>query len=376
MIYYIIFILCGLGFYFSFKEDKNISYILIAILGAFLSTGYMCGTDWPVYEQMYNMAEKFNPDLFRKEKGYLLYMLLFRSLNIDFWYFVIINKIVVFVILINFIKNFEINKSGFLLLFLSEIGFMLFIDNPLRNFIAFGLGLITFSCLFQKKNVLFFIFAFVAFSFHFSAIILLVLFFVRNIKFSTSTVLTFFILSYFVFATIDFSFLQSILPEKIFNERLRGYLRNDKFIQDAFTIGFVFRTVTLIFILYFRDKVISGKFGLIVFNGSIIFFLVYPISISFVIVQRLQYYTFPLVFISILYIIRELESRRLLRDITKLILILYSFIKLDSTLTLDSRYIPYSNYLYYEITDKHPDFESRTKHNERNSPYKKPDSSW
>lgn len=376
MEYYIIFVLCAIGFYFSFKDDKNLSYILLGILGIFLSTGYTCGTDWPVYELMYQSAEKYNMALFRKEKGYLFYMLFFNKLNISFWYFLIFNKLLVFIILIKFIKKFDINKSGFMLLFLSEIGFMLFIDNPLRNFIAFGLGLITIMFLIEKKNTLYFIFTFIAISFHFSAIVLLLLFFVKKIKIHPAVVFAIFLLSYFVFAAVDFSFLKSILSEKLYNERLSGYLNNDKFLKDAFTIGFIFRTSSLVFILYFKDKVLSGKHGDLIFNGSIIFFFIYPVSISFVILQRLQYYTFPFVFISMLYILRELDSQKLLRDLIKVVLIAYSFVKLQTTLTQDSRYIPYTNFIYYELKGEHLDYKTRIKHNERNSPYEKPESSW
>jgi hypothetical protein len=367
--------LCCIGYIVPFRNDKWFGYFILTILGIFLSSGYMCGTDWPNYEKMYEAASYTSLDVFAKEKGYFIYMLLFKYIGIDFWSFIIITKIIVFVLLINFLNGFEIKKSGFLFLFLAEIGFMLFIDNPLRNFIAFGISLLAVKSIIRNNIWSFILLSLLAISFHFSAIILIAFYFVRKIHFSNDFILILYFVAFLLCFNFDFKNLQYLIPAELYTSRVETYIENTQFIRSSFYSGFIYRTATLLFLLYYREEIIKKKNGLLVFNMSVIFFLIYPLGMAFVILQRFQYYSFPFVFIALLYAI-SCVNKIIIKEIIILLFITYSFVKLNMTLTQDSRYIPYTNYFYYEITDTKPYFKTRVMYNERNSPYDKPKGSW
>ena len=377
MIYYIsIILICSLVYCFTIKNDKAIGYILLSILAIFLSCGYMCGTDWHVYEKMFESASISGFNQFRKEKGFLIYMLIFKSLGVDFWFFVIINKLLVFIILLSFINEFDVKKSGFLLFFLVEVGFMLFIDNPLRNFIAFGIALLAIKQLLHKKNFSFFLYSTLAVTFHFSALILFILYFFRKLHLSTNLILIIYLSIFFVCLNINFGFLEYIIPSDIYSTRVKDYLINSQFVRTSFFSGFIYRTATLLLILFYREQIVKLRYGDIAFNLSIIFFFIYPLSMAFVIIQRLLYYIFPLTIIVLLYAIKSV-SKLVLKETFAILFIIFCFIKLNSTLTQDCRYIPYSNYFYYTVTnERRPSYKERVLYNERNSKYPRAKGSW
>ena len=185
LIYYLfpfVLYICSL---FNFKNRKFKVFLVIS-LGVFLCTTYFNGSDWRQYEIMYNEATLAGIQDFEKEKGFYLYMLLFKLFNIDFFNFFIITKSLLFYIFYRIIleksKNFYIVFN----LFYTLMGLFLFIDAPLRNLIT-----ITFVVYAQKyleekskikyKNIKYTIFILMAFSFHKTAIIFLLLLFTKKI---------------------------------------------------------------------------------------------------------------------------------------------------------------------------------------------------
>ena len=181
LIYYLfpfVLYICSL---FNFK-NKKLKVFLAISLGVFLCTTYFNGSDWRQYEIMYNEATLGEIQEFKKEKGFYLYMLFFKLFNIDFFNFFIITKSILFYIFYRIIleksKNFYIVFN----LFYTLMGLFLFIDAPLRNLIAITIVVYAQKYLEEKnkkkyKNIKYIFLIFIAFSFHETAIIFLMLLF-------------------------------------------------------------------------------------------------------------------------------------------------------------------------------------------------------
>ena len=184
LIYYLfpfVLYICSL---FNFK-NKKLKVFLAISLGVFLCTTYFNGSDWRQYEIMYNEATLGEIQEFKKEKGFYLYMLFFKLFNIDFFNFFIITKSILFYIFYRIIleksKNFYIVFN----LFYTLMRLFLFIDAPLRNLIAITIVVYAQKYLEAKykkkyKNIKYVVLIFVAFSFHETAIIFLMLLFTKK----------------------------------------------------------------------------------------------------------------------------------------------------------------------------------------------------
>lgn len=118
----------------------------VVLLCLFLCFGYMTGTDWRVYEDIYTHIN-FNNLFYNyfQEPGYYIYMLPFRFLNIDFFVFFIFTKVLCYITIVcKLITYCERFKYIGLMYFIPCYGFYLFIDNPMRNLIAVSIALYAF----------------------------------------------------------------------------------------------------------------------------------------------------------------------------------------------------------------------------------------
>ena len=137
LIYFLILSFCLLLSFLKIKRTiENIALITIAFVICF---GYTTGTDWQTYERFYYGLIS---NLDGKEYGYILLQTIFHKLGVNFWIFHIGIKLIVFYLLIEFVRLFNINIFLFLVFFLPDAGFYLFIDCPFRNLIAIGISLL------------------------------------------------------------------------------------------------------------------------------------------------------------------------------------------------------------------------------------------
>ena len=183
-----------LPFIFSKKNDLIIFSLIY--IGVIICMGYMTGSDWRLYESYY-INDSF-PDY---EISFILLTKIALAFEMDFWVFLIAIKIIVYAILIKTLRKYDINLALFLFIFLSEMGLYLFVDNPLRNFIAFGIFLFALEPLFKRQFIKYSLIVLFASTFHVSALIALPIFFIATLRFNATIVLATFVillaLSYF-----------------------------------------------------------------------------------------------------------------------------------------------------------------------------------
>lgn len=369
LLYLLSILLCLIG---AFCKRKITQYYILCFLILFLCFGYMTGSDWRNYEIAYASADFKNLFEERFEIGYGILQSICHFLGIDFWTFHIGLKILVFISLCRYILYLRINLLLFWALFLPEMGFYFFIDCPFRNLIALGIFCLAIPSLFERRAIAYFSIVTIAICFHTSAIILYLIYFLwgkqlKNlywgILFLASNILAYDIenLINTVFSTF-FSFSPFV------KDKLLYYVMNDDFIQNKMNIGTIYRVLLFILFICFRQKILNGhKYGYILFYLSMIYFAIYPFTISLKIFSRFSIYLLPFCLSSIIVLLSTMKNH-----ITKysllLFLLLWTFAKSYTVLTADCRYIPYSSYLQYMLEDK-PSYRYRSNYNFYNSPY-------
>ena len=219
-IYFFLLILSLLTHYIPKAQKTTAELFIVLILGIFFCSGYMTGSDWRNYEICYEDATwnaLFNPSRYL-EPGYYFYMLLAKSIGLSFWPFFIITKFILYIINVRYIYKYT--KEYFplaLSFFLFVFGLYLFIDNPMRNFIANTIYLYAFPLIFKRKFLSYCGLVLLATSFHYSSVILLV-FYGMSHKISTKNIVFAYICVNVLFVFDASLFIDFLLKLGIFEQ--------------------------------------------------------------------------------------------------------------------------------------------------------------
>lgn len=190
---------------FVFIKQANKSAWLktyLVLLCLFLCFGYMTGTDWRAYEQIYKQIN-FNNLFYNyfQEPGYYIYMLPFRFFNVDFFVFFIFTKILCYIAIVSKLLTYcDKYKYIGLMYFIPCWGFYLFIDNPMRNLIAVSISLYAIKYLLKRKPIPYFTIVIIAMTFHTSACVMIPAYFFMHKNLSTKKIVILYITINVLFA--------------------------------------------------------------------------------------------------------------------------------------------------------------------------------
>ena len=348
---------------FIFNKKNDLIIFPLIFIGIIICMGYMTGSDWRLYESYY-----INDAFPNYETSFILLTELAQRLKIDFWIYLITIKIAVYIILLRTLRKYNINVALFLFIYLSEMGLYLFVDNPLRNFIAFGIFLFALEPLFKRNFIRYFLIIFLASTFHITALIAIPIYFISNMRFNSTAVLGVFIalLSLSYFGDQILTLISNILSAfGNVNARYSSY-SDEYYLSSNINFGLIHRLFFLFLILHFYPNFRNNQITRIIFNLALLSIILYPISSYIVILKRFDIYLslFPLW--STLLILESLEKNKLLLIG---ILLLYSIGRMYLLVTSDYRYIPYSNYLVYFFAGEQLPYGLRYMFNFYFSPY-------
>lgn len=354
---------------------NNITNVFLVLLCFFLCFGYTTGTDWRTYEHMYGWVRENASSMFLfTEPGYVMYTYVFSALGIDFFHFLIFTKIVLYIIVFKTLKYYCPQGVIFIsvLFFIAWYAFFLFIDNPLRNLIAICIFLCSLRYLREKCFKPYFLLTIIAMSFHFSAIVMLLLYFCGNRNFQTRNL----IIAYIVFnllllnGTFIFnvlSYLFSSIP--IIGDKVESYATDNLDGRGKlFSLGYIIHTIMFILLIAGRQKIESQKYGKMIFIFAALLPIFFRLGLTITVMGRFQLYIaiFYVIAIGILY--RKFEKRS--KVIYVLGILLVCVASCFSYMTKDSRYIPYTHYFFM---NHNMTFTERDSYNPENSPYKSND---
>lgn len=359
-------------------NNKVYQYTLLFIIIFIISTGYMCGTDWRNYELIYKEIGLDNniwENYLYLEPLYVLTNLIFSKLNIDFWIFFISIKIFIATILIKTLKQICPKDLFYLslLLFLSFFGFFMLVDNPMRNVIAVSITLIALPYLYKGKTLYYFLIVFIAILFHYSAIIMLLIFPIIKYRINNKIWLIVYILVNIIFIKPDllFHIADVILqPFPFISWKVDSYLSQLDTVASGkvFSLGLIVHFIFFIMILKSRKTIEAIPNGKYIFNMSILFPILFRMGLTSLVFSRFQLY------VSLFYVVSicctcytfTLKSRFLY----KIYVITICTYSCYSIITADYRYIPYTNYFAEKIFGREMTYYERSNYNKIHSPYK------
>ncbi len=361
----------------SVLRNSRVWYIIyLFILGTFLCCGYMCGSDWRQYELMYNNIN-FNNIFYGyyAEPGFLFYMLIPRFFNVDFWVFSILTKIIQFIIFANIINRYAPEYKYFVWMFLlPKSGFYMFIDYPMRNMIAITIFLLSIKYIIGKDVKRYIICAAIAMMFHYSAIVTIPFYFILNKNISTNIYLLWFVLIFTIFSS---SYLFESILIKISGlspyilKQVEFYVLGDTIDGDGsiISVGMFLQIFFFVCLLKFRKVIEITKYGHIIFNGALIYILLYRLGLTISIFSRFQLYLVVFYVIGVVSLVRAFtaSSKPL---VISIICLLSCYICCSDIKRNGWKYVPYTNYVKYLMTDDLKSYRYRDNYNLLNTPYK------
>lgn len=338
-----------IGIILSFYENNNIiighnttlKNIFVFICAVIFCGGYMTGSDWHVYEIMYEQATWNEFKFVEREHGFYILMLLFKKIGFSFFPFMIICRFFVFYIVKQFISDYSNNFYFTFSVFLASNALFIFVDNPLRFMIAFGILIIAIRFLMNRKFIPYVLLTAVAFTFHISSVIMIIICFMPyliGINKKAITISIYLLLFILLTPTLLGGFIEKYVT--VFSLYTEHYLDNIQNREiNIFSIGRLAGFFFFIIIVLNRDEIISfSDKGKLIYKFTIIYFYISLLSIipTFF---RLSLFVVPFFYISISIIF--FSRLKLLMNSLIITYLLFSPIRqIYSTFT----YLPYTNY--------------------------------
>lgn len=370
LIYIVVLVICSWAI---FLKNKILKCYVLAFLAVFLCGGYMIGSDWRAYEISYD-SSSFGTFLSeRYEVGYGFFQALCNTIGIDFWLFYIALKLFVFGTFAYTVRWFGINVFAFLLLFMPEQGFFLFLDCPFRNFIAMGIFSVAIVAAIRCRLVVYTVLIVIASLFHSSAIFLYPFYWIVRMKVNNVVWIVLFALANIFAYKLELLISNIILPllgiSAFLADKFVNYLLSDNYMSNQINVGTLYRIFVFVLLIVHSKRIkFECQYGNALYNISMLYNIIYPFAISIKMFSRFSMYL-TLFYVCTLLIMISLIRIKVYRNLFLSIVFVWSGIKSYSLLTSDYRYIPYSNYFEYMFEEEHS-YSYRSNYNFQNSPYK------
>lgn len=308
---------------------------------------YYNGSDWRVYEKVYENSNLIRVNYSHWESGFKYLIFLFNNLGVSFIFFMIGLKVMTFLIIIKFFRKFSKNFWMSMLLYVPIQGYVLFIDNPLRQMV--GVAIMLLASLYSRQKIVYIIFIIIAAQFHKSAVIFLVPLllskYIYKKLFNYSFMLKVYIFLYLiVFIPKDIYITFGNLFKNIFiiDFYIRHYIDKLSDIRLSKTLF-----VTLVYLGIYLYNLVkknveeSCKYSLLFFNLYIII-LIFSSRLNDLL--RINLYFSP-------YFIVIMTSLIMKKKYIRTFIIVLEFVNSIILVKNSYKYIPYTNFLFSEYKE-------------------------
>lgn len=267
-VYIFLILFAFFSFLHSYRQPNVVGYYFVfTIIALILCFGYMCGSDWRAYEEIYNSYS--DPSLggfwwrfLYFEPLYLCLNVIGNELHMGFWCFYLLLRVLIYIKIVQIFMRF-CPKELVLLAFTFYLGFWgirHLIDPSFRNLIAACVFLCSLDDLINRKLKNYLLWILAATLIHYSSICLVLVYFLVNRKYSNGTIVILFILINVIFAKPDIIFeitsrLFSFIPVialKVENYTLGAEAELGQ--GKIFSIIYFIHLLFFILILYNRKK--------------------------------------------------------------------------------------------------------------------------
>ena len=384
---YILFFVCCL--IFALKKHgghvKTEEKLLLIVLGIFLCTSYMTGSDWRSYELDYYDVNSIE-DCLSKPGEFVFYIvcMILNKLGIDFWFFWILTKFVCYYVTIKKIIQYSGTSRWWVIFFFySYCALFYYIDNPMRNLISSIIILYNIDAFIYSRYKKAAFTLFCASLIHVSAILAAPMLLVAsNLKLSLKRALLILLLIYLAAYTFWISGLSqqvTLIMTLISGDDFRGQLYMQQGADKGgiiLSIGSIFQI--LLFVLsalgYSKTRT-NDAFDRFIYNISFFYAGSLLLEVALPILGRLSMYFFlPYILFVVKYLISGYTSAfktpRQYATIYRFVLVCFLASVIYKNITNSYRYIPYSSYIGYLFQEK-PTYDYRDSYNYLKSPYTK-----
>lgn len=272
------------------------TFFLIVVLIIFFGLRGLIFTDWRSYSKLYEIT----PSIFdgitkvadfllketyeRWERGFLLYVVLCKSISGDYFFFQFISFLIDFIIIYYFFKQYSSNIFlGFAFFFV--FGALNIEVNLMRNAKAIGLFFISARYIAEKKIFNYVLLNIIGSLFHTTALLFLPLYFILNRQYPKKVILCFFIIGniIYLFQIHWCRKLLEIVAENIDSNSRLGflldlYLSSDNIASEMYgiKIGYLERSFSFVLFYVFSDKlIVQRKTNIIFINTLYIYLFIY-----------------------------------------------------------------------------------------------------
>lgn len=187
------------------KKWTKLDFIILLFLICFSGLRYMIGTDYELYNLMYNNLDANNLNNSRTGVGYGIIALQLKSLGINFQVFIFICALITNYLIYYFFKH-NSKKPGLSLLMYLAFGFYTFSFNGFRQALSMSLFLLGYTKKQDKKYVSMFICFLFSFFIHsisgLGILVVIILEKTKRINIKLSRILPFIVVGYIFFNNI------------------------------------------------------------------------------------------------------------------------------------------------------------------------------
>lgn len=306
--YFLLIFIFFIVFIVVYKSTNKFPFVISLWILCFFAgiRNYTIGSDTPTY--VYNFINNtdvqyyvFNDDV---EKGYQVFEYIVLSLTHEYFWFLFIASIIVVSLYLIAIKKLSIDYYTSLYIYIC-FGFYTFFFNGLRQGIAMAICFFGLPYLIEKRIISYFLVVFIASLFHVSALVMLPIYFLVNLKFK---------LEFKVLACLITSILASQILIEYFaqsNVRYEHYTQEAEQAGGYITLAFYF---FIGLVVYFTGHKIRNqdikfnKFEQILLCGLALVFPITFLGTDPSGPQRILYYFVSTVILLIPYILRKFNN--------------------------------------------------------------------
>jgi len=340
---YIFFAIFSLFSLILSRKTKNkkfflaVSFILLFIISALR---YNVGTDYNSYVVWFNNITEITE---LNDIGFNIIIMLIKLLNgHSQWMFVISSFLILFFVYKSCYENQKYYDLSLFLFITLLFYFSSF--NTLRQWIATAIIMYAIKYIEKKEFKKFFVLVLIASSFHLTALLMLFMYFILNVKFKNKTrIIT--ILSFFIFSkAIDWIKIITNITQMFFPLYYQRYIVPDSYLLTAKAGSFfpiLLATVMFVFYIVFKKNVIKENntekynFKINLCMVVLIFSIINTIGSLF---ARVSAYFLPLIILLIPDVLLAFDKKS--RKIIYIAIALISFVFMIYSLIYKNSYDP------------------------------------
>ncbi len=251
----------------------------IGIFFLFFAFRGFINTDWLTYYEEFDKCSwdmLFNYEMGKsREPGFLIFMLICKTIYPDYHFFVFIHTILITYLLVTFLRRYSNNIMLALVLSLVFEGFTINV-NLMRNSTSIYLFLCAIPYLYERKALPYYGLCLLALSFHFSAIVYFPLYFFLHKKLNKWIYLGIFITCLIIFILHIPLFLRLLQLSGIGGAfvDLKVDAYTELSVARGFGMGFIERLITGILVFCYYDKLRNTRPENTIFINSLIIFFI------------------------------------------------------------------------------------------------------